>query len=294
MNDIHYAKPDFGKKQSQIKEIWRRFKKNKAAMIGLVIIVFLIIPAIFASTIKPYDTAIKQNLTDRLLTPSGEHWFGTDSYGRDLFARCLHGVRISLGIGLAGTIGSLLLGVVFGSAAAFFGGKYDNIIMRSMDVFNSIPSVLLALSIVAALGSSILNLIIAITLTRMAAFVRIVRSSVLPIVDQEYIEAARAGGTTNTRIILRHILPNAIGPVMVQTTMSISMIILQVSSLSFLGLGVSAPTPEWGSIISEAREFLRLAPYMMFFPGILIIFTALSFNLVGDGLRDSLDPRLKT
>ena len=293
MNDRH-VKPDFGKRQSQIKEIWRRFKKNRSAMIGLVIIILLIIPTIFAAAIHPYEIAIKQDLTNRLLTPSSEHWFGTDSYGRDLLARCLHGARISLGIGLAGTLGSLLLGIVFGSAAAFFGGKYDNIIMRSMDVFNSIPSVLLALSIVAALGSSILNLIIAITLTRMASFVRIVRSSVLPIVDQEYIEAARAGGTSDIRIISRHILPNAVGPVMVQTTMSISMIILQVSSLSFLGLGVSAPTPEWGAIISEAREFLRLAPYMMFFPGILIILTALSFNLVGDGLRDSLDPRLKT
>ena len=293
MNDRH-VKPDFDKRQSQIKEIWRRFKKNRSAMIGLVIIILLIIPTIFAAAIHPYEIAIKQDLTNRLLTPSSEHWFGTDSYGRDLLARCLHGARISLGIGLAGTLGSLLLGIVFGSAAAFFGGKYDNIIMRSMDVFNSIPSVLLALSIVAALGSSILNLIIAITLTRMASFVRIVRSSVLPIVDQEYIEAARAGGTSDIRIISRHILPNAVGPVMVQTTMSISMIILQVSSLSFLGLGVSAPTPEWGAIISEAREFLRLAPYMMFFPGILIILTALSFNLVGDGLRDSLDPRLKT
>lgn len=282
------------KKESQLKEIWRRLKKNKSAMIGLAIICIIVLLAICADIVQPYQNAIKQNVRIKLQPPSTQHWFGTDSYGRDLFARCIHGARVSLGIGLTATFASLLAGGILGSIAGFYGGKIENIIMRTMDILMSIPTILLALSIVAALGSSIPNLIIAITLTRIAAFVRIVRSAVMPIVGQEYIEAAYACGTKDFRIIRKHIIPNAFGPIMVQTTMSVAMIILQAASLSFLGLGINPPTPEWGAIISEGREYLRTAPHVMFFPGLFIIFSALSLNLLGDGLRDALDPRLKS
>lgn len=282
------------KKESQFKEVWRRLKKNKAAMIGLVLICIIIFLAVFADFIQPYRAATKNNVKIKLQPPSAEHWFGTDSYGRDLFARCIHGARISLGIGLLATFASLIVGGMLGSVAAFYGGRVDDMIMRTMDVLMSIPTILLSLSVVAALGSSIPNLILAITLTRIASFVRIVRSAVLPVVGQEYIEASYACGTKDLRIILKHIIPNAIGPIMVQTTMSVAMIVLQTASLSFLGLGINPPTPEWGAIISEGREFLRTAPHVMFFPGLFIIFSALSLNLLGDGLRDALDPRLKS
>lgn len=282
------------KKDSQFKEIWRRLKKNKSAMIGLVIISIIIFLAIFASLITPYEVATSQNVRIKLQPPSADHWFGTDSYGRDIFARCIHGARVSLGIGLLATFVSLIVGGTLGSIAAFYGGTIENIIMRLIDVLVSVPTILLALAVVSALGSSIPNLIIAITLTRIASFVRIVRSAVLPVVSEEYIEAAYASGTRDFRIIRKHIIPNAMGPIMVQTTMSVAMIILQTASLSFLGLGINPPTPEWGAIISEGREFLRTAPHVMLFPGLFIIFSALSLNLFGDGLRDALDPRLKS
>ena len=282
------------KKESQLKETWRRLKKSKSAILGLIVISIIILLAIFADFIIPYEEAIRQNVRIKLQSPSSEHWFGTDSHGRDIFARCIHGARISLGIGFLATITSLIAGGILGSVAAFYGGKVENLIMRTMDVLMSIPSILLSLSVVAALGPSITNLIIAITLTRIASFVRIVRSAVLPITGQEYIEASYACGTSDFRIIRKHIIPNAIGPIMVQTTMSVAMIILQTASLSFLGLGINPPTPEWGAIISEGREYLRTSPHVMFFPGIFIILSALSLNLFGDGLRDALDPRLKS
>lgn len=282
------------KKESQLKETWRRLKKSKSAIFGLVIIIIIILLAIFADLIIPYEEAIRQNVRIKLQPPSSEHWFGTDSYGRDIFARCIHGARVSLGIGLLATFASLIAGGILGSVAAYYSGKVENIIMRTMDVLMSIPSILLSLSVVAALGPSIINLIVAITLTRIASFVRIVRSAVLPITGQEYIEASYACGTSDFRIIRKHIIPNAIGPIMVQTTMSVAMIILQTASLSFLGLGINPPTPEWGAIISEGREYLRTASHVMFFPGVFIILSALSLNLFGDGLRDALDPRLKS
>lgn len=282
------------RKPSQLKEIWRMFKKNKSAIIGLTIIVLLLLIGIFADVIVPYEMSIKQNISQRMQRPSTNHLLGTDAFGRDLFARCVHGARVSLGIGITATVLSMVAGVFLGAMTAYYGGYFDEILMRFMDILRAVPTILMALSIVAALGSSIPNLIIAITITRTPFFIRIVRSTVMPIVHQDYIKAAYAGGTRDIRVILKHILPNAVGPIMVQTTMSISLVVLQVSSLSFLGLGVNPPTPEWGAIISSSREFLRQAPYMMFSPGILIILTALSFNLVGDGLRDALDPRLKS
>lgn len=282
------------KKNSQLKEIWRRFKKNKLAMIGLVSIVLLIILVACAGLIEPYETCITMNLKEKLQPPSLQHLFGTDGYGRDILARCLHGGRVSLFIGFTCSIVSMFFGAIFGMIAGYYGDPLDNIIMRIMDILSAIPNILLALAIVAALGSSIFNLILALTISHIPGFARIVRSSVLGITGQEYIEAARAGGTGDARILLKHILPNALGPLIVQTTMSVSSMILAAASMSFLGLGVNPPQPEWGSIISEAREFLRTNPTMILFPGVCIILASLSMNLVGDGLRDALDPRLKS
>ena len=228
-----------------------------------------------------------------LQAPSAEHWFGTDAFGRDVFTRVLYGSRISLTIGFVTAFFSLIIGGALGAAAAFYGGQTDNIIMRFMDMLTAIPSTLLALAIVAALGASMTNLLIAITIASIPGFVRLIRSVVLTVFEMDYVEAARACGTKDARIIYKHILPNASGTIIIQTTSSISGMILQASGLSYIGMGVQAPRPEWGSMLSEAREFMLLYPYLMIFPGVCIILTALSFNLVGDGLRDALDPRLK-
>ena len=281
------------KKKNKFAEVWKRLCKNTGAVIGMVIILIFVLGAVFANLIRPYDLVIRQEAAIRLDPPSAEHWFGTDAYGRDVFARVLYGSRISLSIGFFTAAFSLIFGGILGAAGAYYGGQVDNIIMRVMDMFTAIPGTLLALAIVAALGTSMVNLLLAITISSIPGFVRLIRSTVLTVVESDYVEAARACGTGDARIILRHILPNAIGPIIVQTTTSISDMILTASGLSFIGMGVQAPTPEWGAMISEAREFYRQKPYLVIFPGVCIILTALSFNLIGDGLRDALDPRLR-
>ncbi|MDD7672385.1 MAG: ABC transporter permease [Clostridia bacterium] len=281
------------KKKNKFAEVWKRLCKNTGAVIGMIIILIFVLGAVFANIIRPYDLVIRQEAAIRLDPPSAEHWFGTDAYGRDVFARVLYGSRISLSIGFFTAAFSLIFGGILGAAGAYYGGQVDNIIMRVMDMFTAIPGTLLALAIVAALGTSMVNLLIAITISSIPGFVRLIRSTVLTVVESDYVEAARACGTGDARIILRHILPNAIGPIIVQTTTSISDMILTASGLSFIGMGVQAPTPEWGAMISEAREFYRQKPYLVIFPGVCIILTALSFNLIGDGLRDALDPRLR-
>ncbi len=281
------------KKKNKFAEVWKRLCKNTGAVIGMIIILVFVLGAVFANLIRPYDLVIHQEAAIRLSPPSSEHWFGTDAYGRDVFARVLYGSRISLSIGFFTAAFSLIFGGILGAAGAYYGGQVDNIIMRVMDMFTAIPGTLLALAIVAALGTSMVNLLIAITISSIPGFVRLIRSTVLTVVESDYVEAARACGTGDARIILRHILPNAIGPIIVQTTTSISDMILTASGLSFIGMGVQAPTPEWGAMISEAREFYRQKPYLVIFPGVCIILTALSFNLIGDGLRDALDPRLR-
>lgn len=283
----------YGKKASKFGEIWKRLIRNPGAIIGLVIIITMALGAIFANFIVPEYLVTEQNAAIRFQGPSSEHWFGTDNYGRDLFARILYGSRISLTIGIFTAAFSLLFGGILGAVAAYYGGQVDNTIMRIMDMFTAIPGTLLALAIVAALGASMTNLLIAITISSIPGFVRLIRSTVLTVVESDYIEAARACGTRDRRIILRHILPNAIGPIIVQTTSSISGMILQASGLSYIGMGVQPPRPEWGAMISESREFMRQYPYLMIFPGVCIILAALSFNLLGDGLRDALDPRLR-
>ena len=281
------------KKNSQLKEVWRRFRKNKSAMVGLVILVIFALAAIFADLIVPYERAIEQNGSVRLQGPGSEHWFGTDAFGRDTFARIIHGSRVSLSIGFAAVGISLIIGGFLGAAAGYYGGRTDNIIMRIMDVFTCVPGILLALAIVAALGSSMTNLLIAITIANIPGFVRLVRSSILTVVENDFIEAARSYGAMDFRIIVKYILPNAMGPIIVQATMGIAGMILSASGLSYMGMGIQPPRPEWGAMLSEAKDYMRTAPYLLLFPGFAILISALCFNLVGDGLRDALDPKLK-
>lgn len=268
--------------------------KNKGAVLGLVILVFFGVIALLANFITSKELVTLQNAKIRLQVPSAEHIFGTDTYGRDLFARVIYGSRISLAIGFVSAGISLIFGGFLGACAAYYGGKTDNIIMRFMDILSAIPGILLALCIVAALGPSMINLVISIAVSNIPGYVRLIRSVVLTVVDMDFIEAAHACGTSDKRIILRHIIPNAIGPIIVQTTLSISGMILQASGLSFIGMGVQPPSPEWGSMLSEAREYMRIAPHLLIFPGISIIASALAFNLLGDGLRDALDPKLRS
>jgi len=281
------------KKESQWKEIWRRMRKNRAAMIGLCIFTFIVLVAVFADVIVPYDYGITNAARDRLQPPSAAHLFGTDGYGRDIFARVVHGSRVSLMIGLSTTVFSLVVGGLLGAAAGYYGGKVDDIIMRACDIVMSIPGILLALAIIAALGASTINLLIAITISSVPGSVRLVRSTILTVVEQDFIEAARSYGSSDMRIIVKYILPNAIGPIIVSTTMSIASMILSAAGLSFIGMGIQPPQPEWGAMLSEARQYMTTSPYMLYFPGIAIVMTALSLNLIGDGLRDALDPKLK-
>lgn len=285
---------DIFKKQSQAKEIWRRFRKSKGAVIGLFMLVAILLIIIFADLIAPYDMATKQDLINKLANPSAEHWFGTDSYGRDVFARVIHGGRTSLSIAILATISSCIVGSALGAIAGYFGGKVDSIIMRSLDIFMSVPDILFTMAVVFALGANFFNLLIALTLAYFTNYVRLVRSQVLNLAEQDYVEAARAGGSGSARIIISHILPNAMGVIIVNTTLNVAKIILYESTLSFLGLGMPPPAPEWGLMLSEAREFMRNAPHLMFFPSLAIVLSACSVNLIGDGLRDALDPHLKS
>lgn len=281
-------------KKSQIKEIWRRMKKNKLAMIGLVIFCILVAMSLSADLIADYqESAIKQDGSIRLQPPSWEHYFGTDQYGRDLLARMVHGSRVSLSIGFFTTGISLLIGGILGAMTGYYGGIFDEIVMRLMDILLSIPSILLAIAIVSAMGPSLLNLLNAITISQIPGFTRIVRSTVLTVVGEDYIEAARACGSKDFRIITNDVLPNAIGPIIVQGTMSVAKMILLAAGLSFIGLGIQPPQPEWGYMLSEAREYMRDYPYLVVIPGIAIAISVFSINLIGDGLRDALDPRLK-
>ena len=282
------------KKRSQLKSIWFQFKKNKLAMLGLAIFVFLTLVAVFADVIADYDTqVVRQNVKQRFTWPNSEHVFGTDDYGRDVFARIVHGARISLFAGVVSILLSLAVGSVIGATAGYYGGRVDNILMRIMDIFLAIPSTLLAISIVAALGQGLTNLMIAMSVSQVPRFARIVRSSILSIKGQEFVEAAKCCGTRDRRIIMRHILPNAIGPIIVQSTLNVARMILTISGLSFVGLGIQPPTPEWGSMLAAGRSHMRYYPYLVVIPGIAIAITVMSLNLIGDGLRDALDPKMK-
>lgn len=282
------------KKKSQLASILHRYRKNKLAVLGLIIFLVLVFMAVFANLIADYEgQAITQNVRNRYLAPNAEHIFGTDALGRDVFARVVFGARISLSVGIITILFSLTIGSIIGAAAGYYGGKADNALMRVMDVFLAIPQTLMAICIVAALGTGTLKMLIALSIAQVPQFARIVRSAILSVKGQEFIEAAKAYGSSDVRIILRHIIPNAMGPIIVQATLSVATTILNITMLSFLGIGVQSPTPEWGSMMSEAKGQLRNYPYLVTIPGIFIALTVLSLNLIGDGLRDALDPRLK-
>lgn len=282
------------KKRNQGQEVWRRLKKNKMAMFGLIIIMMLLIVAVFADVIADYDEiVIKQDIVNRLQPPSSDHWCGTDEFGRDVFARIVHGSRVSLMVGLISVGIALLVGGTLGAIAGYYGGKLENVIMRIMDIFLAVPSILLAIAIVSALGANIINLMIAVGIAGIPTYARIVKASVISIRDQEFVEAARAIGGNDFRIIVKHIIPNALAPVIVQATLGVAGAILSTAGLSFIGLGVQPPSPEWGAMLAGGRTFLRDAWFITVFPGVAIIITILSLNLLGDGLRDALDPRLK-
>ena len=282
------------KKQSGMAEIWRRFRKSKLAMFGLILIVAIILLSCCASLICDYEKdAITQNAMNRFADPSWEHPFGTDEYGRDIFARVLFGTRISLQVGFVSTIVACAIACLLGSIVAYYGGKVDAIIMRVLDIFMGIPTLLLAIAISASLGAGINNLIIALIISQNPSFTRVVRSAVINVTDMEYVEAAKAYGCSPMFIIIRHILPNAVGTIIVQATMAVAAQILNTAALSYLGLGQQPPAPELGAMLSDAKEYMRYDMWGVLFPGMTIAFIALSLNLVGDGLRDALDPRLK-
>ena len=283
-----------GKKRSQLAELWKNLKKNKMALFGLGIIVIILLLAVFADQLANYDqVVIKQNLKMRLKPPSAQHWLGTDEFGRDIFARLIHGARVSLKVGVVAVGIAIVAGGFLGAIAGYYGGKLDNIVMRVMDIFLAVPSILLAIAIVSALGPNLINLMVAISISSIPRYARIVRASVLSIRDQEFVEAAKAIGASDARIILRHIIPNSLAPVIVQGTLGVASAILSTAGLSFIGLGIQPPAPEWGSMLSGGRQYLRYAWWVTTFPGVSIMITILSLNLLGDGLRDALDPRLK-
>lgn len=286
--------PQVVKSRGQLASIWMRLRKNRLAMGGLFLLLAMILIAVFAGLIADYDTmVIGQDQSIRLQTPSGDHWFGTDQFGRDVFARVIHGSRISLSMSIIAMTIAVAIGAIIGAIAGYYGGAVDNVLMRFMDILLAIPPMLMSISIVAALGQSMVNLLIALSIAYIPVFARVIRSSILSIKDQEFIEAARSCGSSNARIIFKHIMPNAIGPIIVQATLAMGATILIIASLSFMGLGVKPPEPEWGIMLYEGRDFLKQAPYLVLFPGGAITLAVISLNLLGDGLRDALDPRLR-
>ncbi|MGN0758237.1 MAG: ABC transporter permease [Candidatus Ventricola sp.] len=282
------------RKRSQLSLIWHRLRRNRLAMLGLALMSAILLLAVFADVIADYDTkVVGMNMAERLQTPSAKHWFGTDGYGRDVFARIIHGSRLSLSLSIISMLIAVAVGSMIGAISGYFGGRVDDVLMRLMDMLLAIPPMLMSISIVAALGRSMANLMLALALAYMPVFARVIRSSILSVKDQEFVEAARACGTSDARIILRHIIPNAVGPIIVQATLAMGSSILTISSLSFMGMGIQPPQPEWGTMLYEGRDLIRTSPYLVIFPGAAIAVSVLSLNLLGDGLRDALDPRLK-
>lgn len=286
------AKRPEGYIASPMKEAWRRLVRNKPAVFGMCVIVIFILIAIFADVLAPYPYDY-QDYSALLQTPSAAHWMGTDTFGRDILSRVIYGARVSLPIGLLCAACSLIVGGVVGIASAYYGGIAEDIVMRLCDVIQAIPPMLLAIAVLAALGNGIPNMIIANTVACIPLYARISRAAIYTVKENEYIEAARAIGAGSLRQMFNHMLPNALGPIIVTTTFGIAGSILVVSSLSYLGLGITAPTAEWGAMLSDAREFITKAPHYIVFPGLMIMITVFAINLFGDGVRDALDPRLK-
>ncbi len=280
------------KKRSQIVEVWKRLRKSRMAIFGLCIILILILTAIFADVIAPYDYA-EQNYAEILMKPCSKHLFGTDNYGRDILSRIIYGARMSLLVGFISLISGALVGSILGAIAGYFGGIVDTIIMRGSDILSSIPGTVLAISIATTLGPGLVNVMIAVGISSIPGFTRVVRGSTLTVIGQEYVEGAHAIGASDSRIVSKYIFPNVLSPIIVQATLGVGISIIMAAALSFLGLGIQPPTPEWGNMLSSARADMRNYPHLVVFPGLAIMLTVLGLNLFGDGLRDALDPKLK-
>jgi peptide/nickel transport system permease protein len=279
-------------KTSQIREVWRRLKRNRAAIVGGVIVLLFAGIAILAPLISPYPPN-EGDLTQRLKAPSREHLLGTDPLGRDLLSRVIYGARISLQIQVVAVSIAMVIGTLLGMVGGYYGGRFDHLIMRLMDILLAFPGIFLAISIIAVLGPGLANLMLAAGIYSIPQFARIVRGSVLSLKEKEFIEAARAVGEDDFSILFRYLLPNSIAPIIIQTTLRMATVLLTASGLSFLGLGVQPPTAEWGAMLSNARAYLITAPHVATVPGLAIMLVVMGFNLFGDGLRDSLDPRLR-
>ena len=283
------------KKRSNVGEIWHRLRKNKLSMICLAVLVIMILGIIFAGVLSPYDYA-EQDLTQRFALPSKEHWMGCDDYGRDLLTRLLVGGRYSLLIAILSVAIGIICGMVIGALCGFFGKRIDSTLMRIMDVIMSIPGMMLAICISVAMGSGVFNTALALAVGTIPIIARQLRSSTMLINSQEYIEAARAIGASDKRIILKHILPNCMAPIIVQASLYIGGAIMGIAGLSFLGLGVQPPTPEWGNILNNGLDFIydfSTRWHVIVFPALFIVVAELCFNLLGDGLRDAMDPRMR-
>ena len=281
-------------KRSQIGEIFYRLRKNKGALAGMLIFAVILLLFLGSLLFISYDMATEGNVYNRLQSPSAEFPFGTDHMGRSLFLRVLYGSRYSLTIGFAGSFVAATIGISLGCFAGFYGGIVENLIMRAAEVLTSIPGILFGMVIMTTFGSNMQNLIITVSVNSIPMYVRMTRASILSVRGQEFVEAARAIGLPNLRIIFKQILPNGLSPIIITFTMNLGMMVMAASALSFLGFGITAPRPEWGTLVAGGREFARNAPHLLYFPGIFIMALVLAFNMIGDGLRDALDPKLKT
>jgi len=278
--------------RGELADLWRRLRRNRAAVVGAGIVAAFMLLAVLAPVLVPFNP-IQGDLNDRLQSPNATHWLGTDELGRDLLSRIMFGAWVSLQIQIVAVILSLIVGVTLGLVGGYFGGRVDNVIMRCMDCLLAFPGIFLALGIIAALGPRLFNLMLAAGISSVPQFARIVRASVLSLKEREFVEAALALGSSSGRVMFRHLLPNCLAPIIVQSTLRMATVLLTASGLSFLGLGVQPPTPEWGAMLSNARSYLIVAPQVATIPGLAIMVAVLGFNLFGDGLRDTLDPRLR-
>lgn len=280
------------KKQNQFLEVMKRLSYNKGAVLGGILFLLVVLIAIFAPVLAPYGYA-EIDIKNRLLAPCAAHWFGTDQMGRDILSRVMYGARYSLLIGIGSVIFSAIFGVIVGCLAGYYGGWVDNLIMRLCDIIQSIPGMILNIALACVLGPGVFNVIFAMGFEGIAGTARLMRSSILNVRKMEYLDAAALTNCSNARIIVKHILPNTFAPILVQATMGVGARIIMAASMSYVGIGVQPPTPEWGAMLSDSRDFIMKYPYMCLIPGVCIMVVVLAMNLLGDGLRDALDPKLK-